>query len=423
MTVLIYTSKSSYTGVKVGGAETSLRLLAETVAEQGHSVIYATTSHRAVWRRAEQEIAGVRVLFLPSFRNALARRLPLWLSRRLDRLAGRLSGIERAVNLQGVDIALIYYQLDVGRYVLSRRSRYGYSVVMRMAGLDWYEEARRNRAKAKRYEELFDGVDAINYNSEGLKRLCAERAGELGIALRPRAEFVLDIGVATSVGNRRWGGGSAGESDEAPRRGGTDGNCDGASVRRGAHGTPFQAVVATRFSSYQKRQDLLLDAVALLHDRCVVDAGSFELVLAGEGVRRAQMQSRARSLGIDDLCCFQPFLEQESLWELLEGCDLLCHPCEYEGLSKIIAESMCMGVPVLASDVVPVCDEIEHERTGFLVENTAEAWARALERLIEDPARRAGVSEAARRYAAERYDPKRNARGYIAEFERLISAQ
>ena len=394
MTVLIYTSKSSYTGVKVGGAETSLRLLGETLAGQGHSVIYATGAGGSVWRAVDRWINGVRVLFLPSFRNALGRRLPLWMSRRLDRLARRHAGLERAVDLRRVDIIIIYYQLDIGHYVVSRRARYGYRVVMRMAGLDWYEEARRSAARAARYSRLFAEVDAINYNSEGLRRLCAERAAELGMQLSPRREFVLDVGVAPAAGRLPWSGGSS------------DGR--------------FRAVVATRFSSYQKRHDLLLGAVAILAGDEVISPADFELTLAGEGRRREEMQRLAVRLEIEALCRFVPYLPQADLWRALADSDLLCHPCEYEGLSKIIAEAMSMGVPVLASDVVPVNDQIDDRRTGFLAANSEQAWANALAELIANPELRRNVSEPARRYAAAHYDPEVNARRYIEEFERMM---
>ena len=58
--------------------------------------------------------------------------------------------------------------------------------------------------------------------------------------------------------------------------------------------------------------------------------------------------------------------------------DLLCHPCEHEGVSKIILEAMMLGLPVLASDVPPLPDYVIEGETGYRVANTPEAWAAKL---------------------------------------------
>lgn len=394
MHVLIYTSKSSYTVLKVGGAETSLRLLAESLATLGHTVTYATNSASRVRGSAREEVAGVEVVYLSSFRNALGRRLPLWLSRRLDRLFGKLKGIERAAVLSGVDIVLLFYQPHPARYFLARRKRYGYRVVLRMAGLDWYEEARKTASRRRRYERLFDSVDSINYTSAGLRRLCEDAASRLGIQLNPADSFVHDIGVHRRTAHVRWVGSRP--------------------------GSPLRAVSATRFSGYQKRHDLLVKAVGLLHERGVLTPLNFSLRLIGDGSERLRVEHDIENLGIGHLCHVQGFLPQEELWQTLASSDLLCHPCDYEGLSKIVAESMMLGLPVLASRVVPLTDEISDGNTGFLAPNTPEDWADRLQFLCEHPEVRVSVSTPAREYANRRYDPVKNAQRYITQFDRIL---
>lgn len=393
MNILIYTSKSTYTERKVGGAETSLRLLAESLAAIGHHVTYATTSYSFIRGYASEEVAGVRVLYLPSFRGVLGGKLPLWISSRLDAIFGRMSTIERIVNLATVDIVFVFYQPRGMRFFVTRKERYGYSVIVRMAGLDWYEDAKANVTRRALYERLFSSVDSINFTSEGLRRLCEQRAHELGIHWQLRDWFVQDIGVHRSTGQILWKG-----SDNSSR---------------------LSAITATRFSSYQKRHDLLVRAVALLHGRELLHPDNFFLRLVGDGNERERVERLIADLGIQHLCRVEGFLPQSQLWDLLPVSDLLCHPCDYEGLSKIVAESMMVGLPVLASRVVPLTDEIVDGQTGFLADNTAEAWAEKLHYLLRNPNERAQVSHPAREYAKTQYDPKRNSVRYIEHFARI----
>jgi glycosyltransferase involved in cell wall biosynthesis len=47
---------------------------------------------------------------------------------------------------------------------------------------------------------------------------------------------------------------------------------------------------------------------------------------------------------------------------------------------------MAAGVPVIASNIGGIPEIVEHERTGLLTENTPQAIARAVRRLMEDRA-------------------------------------
>lgn len=393
MNILFYTSKASYTAKKVGGAERSLRLLAEMLASSGHAVTYVTNSDSRVFGTSTESVEGVTVLYISTFRNALGGRLPLWLSAKLDFVFRRLCQIERHLDLSLVDIVNIFYQIRPAEYFLRLRSSYRFSLVLRMAGLDWYEEAKKSRKRAERYRSVFASVDSINYPSSGLKELCEKRAQALRMPLIVRDSFVLDIGVPRRAVEFTWRGSGRPEK--------------------------CVAVCATRFSSYQKRHDLLIQAVGILKDRATITPQNFELLLVGEGAERERLHALISALGLEPMCSIVPYMLQDTLWQTLGRSDLLCHPCDYEGLSKIVAESMIMGLPVLVSNVIPLTDEICDGRNGFLAENTPEAWAAKLKLLIENPDLRNSVSEPARKFARNKYDPEANADRYAENFLRI----
>jgi glycosyltransferase involved in cell wall biosynthesis len=65
-------------------------------------------------------------------------------------------------------------------------------------------------------------------------------------------------------------------------------------------------------------------------------------------------------------------------------------------------EAAMLGLPVIASAVGSYAEDLEHEETALLVENTTEAWLTALTRLVEDTALRAHLSAHGLAWAATR---------------------
>lgn len=63
-----------------------------------------------------------------------------------------------------------------------------------------------------------------------------------------------------------------------------------------------------------------------------------------------------------------------------------------------VIEYMALGLPVVASDTVSYRDTIEHGRTGFLA-RTHDDWVRHLRDLVNDPAMRSEIGQAAREAA------------------------
>jgi glycosyltransferase involved in cell wall biosynthesis len=65
-------------------------------------------------------------------------------------------------------------------------------------------------------------------------------------------------------------------------------------------------------------------------------------------------------------------------------------------------EAAGLGLPVVASRVGTYADELRHEATALLVENTTEAWLAALLRMVEDADLRAQLATGGRAWAATR---------------------
>ena len=106
-----------------------------------------------------------------------------------------------------------------------------------------------------------------------------------------------------------------------------------------------------------KGHDILLDAFAAL-------PGSPILVLAGTGSKVADLEMKARKLGISDRVKFLG--AQENVSTLYPAFDVFCLPSRNEGLPLTLLEAQACGVPVVASEVGAVPDAMCPE-TGRLV--------------------------------------------------------
>ena len=400
MNILFFTENSPYAPNRVGGAENSMRLMAEGLARRGHHVTFASLRPDVLPWPKRFRANGVEVLLCPG-----PRRSPL--QRALGRIGRASSGPARALRAASwrrvgrtlfgaarFDLVYAFYEIAFLAQALAARDggrQPGLRVVLRMAGLGWREAAQRGGgASLAEIAALFNAVDAVNYLSDSSQALVEKTAADLGMALVPRSSFVADIGVDVAATPKVWGG---------PRP-----------------GPGLEIVVATRFSAYQKRQDILVAALGLLRGRLAVRA-----TMIGAGVTRDAIIAQRDALGLTDAIEIVPFMAQDRLWETMGRADLLCHPCDHEGVSKIILEAMMLGLPVLASDVAPLPDYVIEGETGYRVANTPEAWAERLIAIAGDKAALPALSDRARRFVETRYAVDRNLGLYEARFRDMIA--
>jgi glycosyltransferase involved in cell wall biosynthesis len=381
---MIITTANPYGTLPIGGAESSSRLLAEELANHGVNVFYSTQRVDSESRR-KASAAGVNLRFLQSFRGM---RFPL-----IFRLAEIYWSISLIYLCRHHRIDLIYcsYELSVVNAALLVRSVLGYpKVVMRMAGLYWYIDSKRYPRKAKSYERIFRTVDSINFISHDLVRMTREKIEELKIVVDYRDYAILDIGTSVKLNETR--------------------------ARFKFFESKFNIVMVAGFSEYAKRQDILIQAL-----RHLPKGHQVHLTLVGEGPTRESMKNMAIRLGVADRISFVPFMEQQMLIDFLGEQHLLCHACDFEGLGKIIVESMTIGLPILVSHVPPLNEYVVDGKTGFLVRNVPEFWAERIYELSRSRNLLTQVSGSAMMYARREWSARTNVSCYESYFRRTIA--
>ncbi len=157
----------------------------------------------------------------------------------------------------------------------------------------------------------------------------------------------------------------------------------------------------------QKYQEILIGAMAQLPD-------NYRLALVGDGERRKECEQVAKQLNVADRVTFLGI--RSDIPQILKAADILALATHHEGLSLSSLEGMASGRPFIGSDVEGVRDTLQG--AGLLVENTPEAFAKAIRGLATDRTRYDKVVAACQRRAAE-YDIDRTAEGYVREYERI----
>lgn len=392
MNILIYTQWQNYLGYTVGGAETSLRMLAEKLANQGHNVHFLTELKEGRrYKKREETIKGVRVHFI-NLPDLPTKGIGFLLKIRSAYIEYKFAkAAEEIIRDQAIDLVHTYHEVP-GMYrflQLKERKNLNFATVLRNGGKFWVMELRENPDLRDAYRYVFNSVDSVNFNTPGMETLFDEACSELRFNIDLKHRFVHDIGLNRDNAGHQW---------ELPNQ-----------------NSPFRMIMASRFSTHQKRQQLLVEAVAKLSKEI-----QWKLYMVGEGPTKKSIRKLVDDKGLEDKITFHDFLEQEELWSLMKSCHLYVHACDFEGLSKIIIEAMEMGMPVLTSDVVPLRDYIKNEETGYLVKNNADLWKNKIMSLSNNQDLLKNVSQPAKSFVQNNFNAEENVKVYEDYFRHII---
>jgi glycosyltransferase involved in cell wall biosynthesis len=160
-------------------------------------------------------------------------------------------------------------------------------------------------------------------------------------------------------------------------------------------------LVAARLE-VQKGHRVLLEAMPYVRTQFP----RVRLVCLSEGSLRPELERRSEELGLRDTVRFVGFQPDVSEWLALA--DLSVLPSFFEGLPAGAIESLAAARPVVATAVDGTPEVVLDGKTGLLVPpGDPESLAGAICRLLGDPALRAALGEAGRRWVVENFSRER----------------
>ncbi len=172
----------------------------------------------------------------------------------------------------------------------------------------------------------------------------------------------------------------------------------------------FRVGVVCRLTAW-KRVHLAVEAAAL---------SGAELLVIGDGEERARLESLARRRGAHARFVGYKADPRACIAE----CDAVLSTSENEPLGLSVLESLSMERPVIAYAAGGIPEFVEHEVTGWLVvEPTATALARALDRARQDLASARRMGARGRRFVVEYCSIERMCAGYAVAYDAVSRAR
>jgi N,N'-diacetylbacillosaminyl-diphospho-undecaprenol alpha-1,3-N-acetylgalactosaminyltransferase len=136
-----------------------------------------------------------------------------------------------------------------------------------------------------------------------------------------------------------------------------------------------------------------------------IDAGN-PWSLSQEAIDRFSQERVAEFVG---WCDPKPYFKQADIFVL---------PSYREGLPRTAIEAAAMGLAIVTTDSVGCRESVIDQKTGILVKpQDTHALKKAIEKLIDQPEKRAAMGEAGRKLAIERFDIRQIVTAYLALYD------
>jgi len=133
---------------------------------------------------------------------------------------------------------------------------------------------------------------------------------------------------------------------------------------------------------FYKNVEVILQAFKIV----VKEFPDTKLVIAGDGPHKESLQELAKKLDINDNITFAGYVTPQQKSKLLAESNALLFPSLIEGFGLVILESFQQKRPVLVSDISPMSDIVENNKTGLVVDpHDEKKWADAIIWLIKNP--------------------------------------
>jgi glycosyltransferase involved in cell wall biosynthesis len=144
--------------------------------------------------------------------------------------------------------------------------------------------------------------------------------------------------------------------------------------------------------------DVLLDAVEQLSDT------EYRVYIVGDGPLRASLATTIRDRGLNRV---ELLGYREDIPAILAASDVFVLPSYREGTPRVITEAMAAGLPVVATDIAGIPEQVVDGETGLLVPTgDPTAVADSLDELLSEPEQRdrfgKRARERVRRFSDER---------------------
>jgi glycosyltransferase involved in cell wall biosynthesis len=145
------------------------------------------------------------------------------------------------------------------------------------------------------------------------------------------------------------------------------------------------------------------------------------LLLAGDGVCRADLESLARQLGQSEAVLFPGFVSNVA--QVYQALDAFVFPSEFEGLGTALQAAMAFGLPCISTRRGALAEVVDPKRTALVVEPDEKDFAAAMLRLLSDANLCKNLGDSGRREVIERFSADRMVENTLRVYEDVLKKQ
>jgi glycosyltransferase involved in cell wall biosynthesis len=132
-----------------------------------------------------------------------------------------------------------------------------------------------------------------------------------------------------------------------------------------------------------------------------------KLVIAGDGPHKESLQKIVKKLEIVNNIEFAGYVTPQQKSKLLAESNALLFPSKIEGFGLVMLEAFQQNRPVLVSDIPPMSDIVENEKTGIVIDSEdEEKWADQIISLINNPQKSDQMGKDGNLVLKEKYNQK-----------------
>jgi glycosyltransferase involved in cell wall biosynthesis len=171
----------------------------------------------------------------------------------------------------------------------------------------------------------------------------------------------------------------------------------------------------------KKGLDILIPAL----ENLLLEGLKFHFILAGTNPQdpgyEEKIRKQIQNSPLGSHTAITGFVTGESKSALLQASDVFVLPSYYENFGIAVAEAMVAGKPVVISDQVHICHEVEGSESGWVGKTEVEAQTRMLREALKDPqeCQRRGLN--AQKYALGNYSWDAIAQQLIQAYSQLLT--
>ncbi|MBI1857512.1 MAG: glycosyltransferase [Candidatus Melainabacteria bacterium] len=168
----------------------------------------------------------------------------------------------------------------------------------------------------------------------------------------------------------------------------------------------------------QKGVDILLNAFKMYAS---LDKNAF-LVFVGDGDGKYvnQVKMSVKKNNLENKVLFTGWLDGKDKLSAFVDSNVFVLSSYFENFGMSVIEAMACGVPVIVSNKVGICSEVEKYNAGMVVELNPIALCESIQRVLFDKEYASGLSCNAFMLVNDRYDINKVASMMIREYEKIL---